>query len=133
MQAVKTIGGFSPFKYEKEAKGQFFIAAETFGGKIGYMSNWGIAVSAGPDLIDFEFSLLASISKSIVRKQNFQWNIYPLVGMHETYDEWEDDYYWGLAYGGGTDISIGHVYLNFDFYVDEQAWYHIMTGVGWRF
>ena len=133
LQAVKTIEGFNLFKYEKENKGQFFIAVQTVGGKVGYMGKWGFAVSAGPDLIDYEFSLLASISKSIIRKQHFQWNIYPLVGMHETYDDYSDEYYWGLAYGGGTDISIGHLYLNFDFFIDEEACPHIMTGFGWRF
>ena len=53
--------------------------------------------------------------------------------MHETYDDYEDEYYWGPAYGGGTDIAIGHLYLNLDFFIDEQAWPHIMTGFGWRF
>ena len=142
LQAVKTIEGFNPFKYDKERKGQFFIAVQTVGGKVGYMGKWGFAVSAGPDLIDYEFSLLASISKSIIRKQHFQWNIYPIVGIHETfyydyyddyYDDYDDEYYIGIAYGCGTDIAIGHLYLNFDFFIDEEAWPHIMTGFGWRF
>ena len=132
LKTVKTIGGFNPFKYEKEKKGQFFISAQTFGGKVGYMGKWGFAISAGMDLIDYDFSLLGSVSKSIIKKQNFQWNIYPLIGIHDTYDDYYN-YYIGIAYGGGTDVAIGHIYLNFDFFLDEEGWEHMMTGLGWRF
>lgn len=145
LETTKKIGGFNVFKSEKDNKGHFFVAAQTFGGKVGYMGNWGGALSVGVDAIDFEFSLLGSVSKSIVKKQNFQWNISVLAGIHDTYydngyfDEYSGEYFYddyysiGLAYGLGTDVAIGHLYLNFDNYLDTQAWYHIMAGIGWRF
>ncbi|MEN8120268.1 MAG: hypothetical protein ABFS35_07975 [Bacteroidota bacterium] len=132
---VKSTEEFNPAKYKKENKGQFFVAAQTLGIKLGYMGKLGFAVSAGFDIIDLEFTLLGSVSKSIIKKQNFQWNIYPIIGIHNTYyyDEYDEDYYIGLAFGAGTDVAIGHLYINFDNFLDTESWYHIMAGIGWRF
>jgi len=122
---------------KEEYPGHFFVAAQTFGGKIGYMKTFGASLSAGVDLINREFSALLGISKSILRNNNIQWNLYPIVGLHNTYyyDSWDEDTYYemGLALGGGTDFSYKHLYLNFDFYIDMEEYPHIMTGIGWRF
>ncbi|HQL70353.1 MAG TPA: hypothetical protein PLA77_05955, partial [Bacteroidales bacterium] len=72
---------FSIFRYDKENKGQWFAAVETWGLKGGYRGKWGFGLLAGQDLSWWgEFTLLADVSKSLIRKRNFQWSIYPVFG-----------------------------------------------------
>ncbi len=134
----KTKEGFKLFKYQKENKGQFFLAYQfMIGGKFGYMGKWGFAVSAGMDIFQWEPSYLGYISKSIVKKQDVQWNIYAIVGTSLVYEyDYDDGYdsdYFALAIGLGTDVAIGHLYLNFSSHLAEGEYLYLTPGIGWRF
>ncbi len=148
---------FSILRYDKENKGQWFAAVETWGIKGGYRGKWGFGLLAGQDLSWFgEFTLLADVSKSLIRKRNFQWSIYPVFGYTtatvsgygqwvSVYDEWGNylyemyvDEYWeekqpSYAVGLGTDVCIGHLYFNIDLFVDKASDLRPFAGIGWRF
>lgn len=148
---------FSIFRYDKENKGQWFAAVETWGLKGGYRGKWGFGLLAGQDLSWWgEFTLLADVSKSLIRKRNFQWSIYPVFGYTTAtrsgyghyvtyydynsgyfYDMWVDEYWEekqpSYAIGLGTDASVGHVYFNIDIFVDGFGGLRPFIGLGWRF
>lgn len=122
-------------KANQDQKGQFFVAAQLYGGKIGYMKNWGANLSVGKDLKWKDFSVMLGISRKILGDQKYQWNLYPLAGIVNTFYT-DSEYYWyemGFGYGAGTDFSIGHLYLNADIFWDTQQFFHWMTGIGYRF
>ncbi len=141
---------YSPFRYDKFRRVEFFVAAQMWGVKTGFKGRIGFALSAG--MVNDGFTLLADFSKSIILRKNFRWNVYPLCGMHMvkgteqvfmgydineygnlvpiySYEEFEEPFF---AYGFGTDITIGHIYLNFDAFYDSHS-IGYLYGIGWRF
>ncbi len=121
----KTTSGFKLFKYEKENKGQFFVAVTFPALKIGYMSKWGFAVTSNLGLMDdFPLLFMGTISKSIVRKQDVQWNA---------------NTFWGLIgegttmFGIGTEVAIGHLYTELDLWIVPEGGIGPNFAIGWRF
>ena len=134
---VQTIGGFNLFKYEKESKGQFFIAAQILGVKAGYMGNWGAAFSFGPDWEFNDVFFLLSISKSIKKTNDFQFNISTQIGINSWYEynydySYEDDYGTEFCFGLGTELAYKHLYLSFELDFSEHTIF-FPIGIGWRF
>jgi len=132
-------------------KGRYFAALEFIGAKAGYRGKWGYALIGGLNW-DGSFTLMGDVSKSIIRNQNFQWDIYPLLGLYnsnsqigiqrDVYDDFGNYLYTttdyttsselAFAFGLGTDISYKHIFFNIDVIMGINNTSG-MLGLGWRF
>jgi hypothetical protein len=114
-------------------KGYIFIAAQTWGGKIGYMKNFGASLSIGSDFYRTNLSFILGAPIKLVREQKVQWNVSPLLGALRGLYSLENNKEWALAYGIGTDFSYRGLYINFDLFFDKGKYNHVMCGIGYRF